>query len=148
MPSAVPNSNLEPGGWFELVDNDFPLYCDDGTLAPDNALQRWLSLLVDASNRLARPLEVAKTHPQRLLDAGFENVTTKIYRWPINNWPKDPKYREIGLWSLANVDGGLEGLSMALLTRGLGWTRDEVLAFLIDVRRQLRNRAVHAYWKM
>ena len=131
-----------------MVDNDFPVYCDDGTLMPDNAMLRWLQLLVDGSNRLGRPLEVARGHQKRLLDAGFVNVTTRVYRWPVNTWPRDPKYREIGLWTLANVDSGLEGLSMALLTRGLGWSRDEVLTFLAEVRQQLRNRTVHAYWKM
>jgi hypothetical protein len=31
-----------------------------------------------------------------MIDAGFVNVQEKLYKWPINAWPKDMKYKEIG----------------------------------------------------
>lgn len=54
----------------------------------------------------------------------------------------------MGLWTLANIGGGLEGLSMALLSRGHGWSREQVLAYLTDIRKDLHNTAIHAYWPM
>ncbi|KLP00213.1 uncharacterized protein FFB20_00932 [Fusarium fujikuroi] len=41
---------------------------------------------------------------------------------------------------------GLEALSMAALTRVLGWTQEEVTIFLAKVRRDLNDRTIHAYW--
>ena len=80
--------------------------------------------------------------------AGFVDIEERIYKWPQNWWPKDPKYKEIGMWTLANLDDGLEGLSLAYFTRGLGWSKEEVLAFLLDVRKDIRNLKIHACWPM
>ncbi|KAK4233412.1 hypothetical protein C8A03DRAFT_38877 [Achaetomium macrosporum] len=67
-------------------------------------------------------------------------------KWPINAWPKDVRYKEIGMWSEQNFCGGLYGLSVALFTRALGWSTTELEVFLADVRKDLRNRQIHAYW--
>jgi hypothetical protein len=52
------------------------------------------------------------------------------------------------MWSEQNFCGGLYGLSVALFTRALGWTPTELEVFLADVRKDLRNRQIHAYWPM
>jgi len=36
-------------------------------------------------------------------------------------------------------------MSMAVLTRGLSWTKEEVDDFLDDVRKDTKNRNIHAY---
>lgn len=41
---------------------------------------------------------------------------------------------------------GLEGLSVGLFTRVLGWSRESVDVFLAEVRKDLSNTAIHAYW--
>ena len=133
---------------MELIDNGFPCAADDDTLKDDDPIYLWTKYLIEASNKLGRQIDTASGHKQRLIDAGFTNVQEKIFKWPINTWPKDRKHKEIGLWTLANVDGGLEGLSLFLFTNGLGWTKDEVLAFLVGVRKDLRNPRIHAYFPM
>jgi len=138
--------NLNPGGWVEMVDCLFPIQADDESLHADHTIMKWANLLVEGSEKLGRSLTDAKQHKQRLLEAGFINVEEKMFKWPTNTWPKDRKHKEVGLWTLANIDGGLEGLSMALLTRGCGWSKEEVLAFLAGVRRDMRNPRIHAYW--
>ena len=35
---------------------------------------------------------------------------------------------------------------MATLTRGVSWSRADVEVFLVDVRKDLKNRKIHAYW--
>ncbi|KAH7118582.1 TAM domain methyltransferase [Dactylonectria estremocensis] len=140
------SDHLTPGGWIEAVDCLFPIESDDGTLNEDQAIMKWINLLIEASTNLGRPLTEAKHHKERLIKAGFENVEQKVFKWPTNPWPRDKKHKEVGLWTLANIGGGLEGLSLALMTRGLGWTQEEVLAFLVQVRKDLRNPRIHAYW--
>jgi hypothetical protein len=83
-----------------------------------------------------------------LANAGFVDIVEKKYKWPANRWPKDKKYKELGAWSLTALDGGLEGLTLALFTRGLSWSQEETLAFCALVRRELRNPRIHAYWEM
>jgi hypothetical protein len=54
----------------------------------------------------------------------------------------------VGMWSEHNFCGGLYGLSVALFTRALGWTAEQLEVFLVGVRKDLRNRQIHAYWPM
>lgn len=109
---------------------------------------QWINLLIKGSKNLGRDLTDAKDHHTRLVEAGFVGVETKLFKWPTNTWPKAKKHKEVGLWTLANIDKGLEGLSLALLTRGCGMTKDEVLTFLVNVRKDLRDPRIHAYWPM
>ncbi|KAF4974544.1 hypothetical protein FZEAL_8568 [Fusarium zealandicum] len=138
--------HLAPGGWIEIIDCLFSIESDDGTLNDDLAIMQWVNYLIEASTDLGRPLTEEKRHNQRLIDAGFTNVQEKLFKWPTNAWARDKKHKEVGLWTLTNIGGGLEGLSMALMTRGLGWDKEEVVTFLIQVRKGLRNPRIHAYW--
>lgn len=51
-----------------------------------------------------------------------------------------------GTWTYENLGNGASGLSMTLFTRALGWSPEEIEVFLVDVRRQMRDRAIHRYW--
>jgi hypothetical protein len=53
-----------------------------------------------------------------------------------------------GIWTEQNFCNGLYGLSVALFTRGLGWTAEETEVFLVNVRKDLKDRRIHAYWPM
>lgn len=53
-----------------------------------------------------------------------------------------------GIWNLENVMLSLEGFSMALFTRVLGWSRLEVEVFLVNVRKELKDPKIHGYWLM
>ncbi|PGH35063.1 hypothetical protein GX50_02094 [[Emmonsia] crescens] len=138
--------HLIPGGYVELIDCIFPMACDDSTLNDSPALKEFSDLLLQASINLGRPLNAASSHHETLIKAGFTKVNVLNYKWPTNRWPKDPKNKRVGLWTLANVGGGLEGLSLALMTRGLGWGKERVLAYLTTVRKDLHNPKIHAYW--
>ena len=54
----------------------------------------------------------------------------------------------LGLWNNENLVGGLQGLSMALFTRVLNWSTQEVEAFLVDVRKDMKNTRIHSYITM
>ncbi|TEA17087.1 putative methyltransferase tdiE [Colletotrichum sidae] len=43
---------------------------------------------------------------------------------------------------------GIEGFSMAPFTRALNWSPQEVNVFLVDVRKDINDRGIHAYWPM
>ncbi|KAF0331223.1 methyltransferase domain-containing protein [Colletotrichum asianum] len=140
--------NLEPGGYIELVDNSFPLDCQDGTLAPDSALTRWSSLLMEACAKMGRPVTVPARFAQLLRDAGFEAVVEERRVWPLHEWPRDPHLRELGYWVYYNGLESVEASALALFTRVLGWTREEVLVFCAEVRRELKEKKAHAFWNI
>ena len=74
----------------------------------------------------------------------FEEI---ILPWPVNSWRRDLDLKILGLWFKHDL---LEVLNstVALLKRGLGWSPDEVEALLVDVRKDLENRHMHAYVPM
>jgi hypothetical protein len=149
MPSATHIiSNLNPGGWIEIHDMKFPIEDNDASFPENCAVKKWTDFVIDAAKNLGRPLDSAKDYKAQLIDAGFKNVIEKKYMWPQNGWPKDRKLKELGVWMLENFTSDLSGLSMALYTRGLGWTAEEVEAFLVDVRKSMRDKSVHVYYPM
>ncbi|KAF4884088.1 Secondary metabolism regulator LAE1 [Colletotrichum fructicola] len=83
-----------------------------------------------------------------MLDIGFRDVTMTKYKWPTNPWAKDAKHKKIGAWNNENLNAGVEAWAMAPFTRVHGWTRVEVQGFLVDVRKDLGDRRIHAYWPM
>ncbi|KAK1528915.1 uncharacterized protein CCOS01_06749 [Colletotrichum costaricense] len=138
-------SFLEPGGYIELQEAHMRPDCDDGTLKPDSPLIEWVDRLEEACNIFGRPFIHCPSLKPLLEEVGFEDVSVTKYKWPINAWPKDPHYRELGIWNLENMLEGVEGWSMAPFTRALEWTKEEVNVFLISVRNELKNKNVHAY---
>ncbi|KAH8896408.1 S-adenosyl-L-methionine-dependent methyltransferase [Thozetella sp. PMI_491] len=137
---------LNPGGWIEMSDIVCELKSDDNTVPENSPLKKWTELSLEASKKLGRSIDSAKQYKDQLEAAGFVNVTAVQYKWPLNPWPADPKYKELGTWTQHNMLGGISGLSMALYTRGHGWTMDELEAFLVDVRKEWKLKSIHGYW--
>ncbi len=143
---ALGHRALEPGGYFEIQDNMFPVRCDDDTLPADAPLRRWTELLIEATDAIGRPITVAAGFKQLLEQAGFEGVVETRRRWPHAPWPRDKALKELGVWSQAASLQGVEAITLALFTRVLGWSREETLVFCAKVRDDFKNRGIHAYW--
>ena len=52
------------------------------------------------------------------------------------------------MWTFANLANGLGGLSLALFTRALGWTAEEVEVFAAGARNELKSKSMHGWWPM
>lgn len=133
---------------MELQDFAVPFKCDDGTMTEDTLMYQLGQLFLDASIAIGRPLNVASTYKDLMIKAGFVDVVEHRLKWPLGVWPKDKYFKDLGYWNYVSMDVGLEGLLMALLTRGLGWTREEVLIYCAQVRPALRDTRIHAYTPM
>ncbi len=66
--------------------------------------------------------------------AGFINRVDTAIKTPIGAWAEDPKLRELGLWAWLGFDLGLEGYTMATLTRVSG-----VCLFLLPQKTLMRQ---------
>lgn len=111
-------------------------------------MHRLGELFVQSSTALGRPLDEAKNYKDMMEKIGFVDVVEQQFKWPIGVWPKDKYYKELGHWGYANVDIGIEALIMAPLTRGMGWSKEEVLVFCAQVRADLRDPRIHCYVPM
>lgn len=139
---------LTPGGMMQVSDLSFPVKVDDDSWPPNSALKKWGELIVEAGVKLGRPCNSAETSKEQMVAAGFQDVVEIQFKWPLNRWPKDKKYKEWGMWNHENIAGGLYGVSVALFTRGLGWTVEELELFLVDVRKEIKDTKIHSYFPL
>lgn len=128
-----------------MQDFYFPYGCDDESMSKDSYIARLGELFAEAGAKLGRPLTEAPKYRALLEEAGFTGVVEKKLKWPIGGWARDEHYKQLGEWCRESLTSGLEGLTTALFTRGLGWSPEEVLVFCAKVREEIRSKRVHAY---
>lgn len=138
-------------GWLECMDLNIGPHCDDNTMPPDWPVIQFMEHLYEASKRLVppRPLDTTQSIFSWMQSAGYVDVHERIDKVPYNAWPRDPFLKQLGRDWERQLMLGLSGWSYKPLgDRGLGWTRDRIEVFLIDVRKAIKNRYVHAYAKI
>ena len=121
--------------------------CVDESLA-GTVLESFSEMMIEGSRRFGKDL----THPTRYKDymkaAGFIDIVEEQFQWPINTWPKGKYYKTLGLWYNQDLLDGLSGMAMAICTRGLKMSREEVELLLEKVRKDLKDTRIHAYLPM
>ena len=131
-----------------MQDVFLPYESDDGTLSEENPLRRFTKLYIEAGEAAGRSFTEPAKYKEYLERAGFVDVVERRMKWPLSRWPKDPYYKEIGLWLGENLSTGVEGLMMALFTRYLNWTQEEVMVGAMQFREALKDMRTHAYVPM
>ncbi|KAK3377611.1 methyltransferase domain-containing protein [Podospora didyma] len=135
--------NLNPGGWAEFQDWNLTIYSEDGSLASDRPIQKWMGLLLEATKITNREMNPGPRLEGWVKDAGFTNIVHERFKCPMGAWPKDPTYKEIGLYNLVQCEEGVEAFSLHLLMGVLKWKREEVEVLLADVRKDFRDPSLH-----
>ncbi len=123
----------------------FPWRCDDGTAPPDSSIAEWARMFTEAASKAGLNVERAGDFVTPLQEAGFRSIHGQKFKWPIGPWPKGRHNKRLGKWALEDLLQGLQGGILALLTRFLGWSKEQVELFLVEVRKDLRAQKQHFY---
>lgn len=121
---------------------------DDGTLPDDGPIMTWSKLLNESSIKLQQAYQKIDEFKDIMSKAGFIEIVDTRFKWPSNHWPKDKKYKELGVWNNENIAIALESLTIAPFTRAHGWSIEDIQVFLTEVRKDLNNPRIHGYWPM
>ncbi|CAI6338941.1 unnamed protein product [Periconia digitata] len=140
--------HLKPGAWMESQEIMPTVYCDDGTMAGSWPYAEWVQTQDQAAMNLGKPLRIANKLKRWYEQAGFVDVHEEVFKLPLNSWPKDPQFKMLGRFNETCYLDGLQAWSLQLFTRGLEWTKDEIEVYLVQVRKALSDRSVHAYNKI
>ncbi|KAF4459273.1 Phosphoethanolamine N-methyltransferase 3 [Fusarium albosuccineum] len=140
--------SLKPGGWVEHIELWGTTKSDDGTLTPASPLKRWIEVFEKIGNATGKGFFYEDKAADFPREAGFVDVYERRLKVPIGPWPKDKKLKQWGLWNRQFLLQALEGFSIRGLTELLGWSYDDAQLFLVDMRNELLNPAVHAYAPM
>jgi hypothetical protein len=125
------------------------VFTDDNTLPENSKIKEWHDLSVKGAGMVGCPCRVdSRTMKGYFEDAGFVNVHVTDYKWPIGPWPADRRLKEAGALAMVSMLEELTGLSVAVFTRILGWSTEELEVFLIDVKKEWKSRGIHGYWPM
>lgn len=89
-------SALKPGGWLELVEMETQMFSDDDTVPKESSSDLWGKLLIEAFAKIGKPILHVDEYEPLLKETGFVNVQSQIMKRPTNDWPRDPKMKEIG----------------------------------------------------
>lgn len=140
--------NLEPGGWFEQVEMNIAVDCDDSSIPEDSVLWTWGPRCFAAGEKTGKSLDITKTMRSTIEKAGFTDIHEKYDKWPIGGWPRDKTLKEAGMVNVQHWLAGMEGYSMYLLTKygdPIPWSQQEVLVYVAEMRKALKNPRYHAW---
>ncbi|RKL05968.1 hypothetical protein BFJ68_g10436 [Fusarium oxysporum] len=111
-----------PDGWIQSAEADVHIRSDDGTTDDLDCLKLWAKLFTEGGAALGNP-----------------------FFFPIGGWPRDPELASVGNYVRATLENDLEGYTLLLWKTILQWPEDEYQVFLMEMRKFLKNRKVHAY---
>jgi len=159
---------LKPGGWLEFCEFDYWPNSDDGTMTDDNGHLIWTHRVTEGLAAVGIDLHAALRLKSRIEQAGYQNVSEHVIKVPIGQWPRNQLLKKVGMYMHAVLWDGLQGMSthrrvlillhlsnhlcigiaMGPLTRGLGWSPQEVELLLPSVRKDLNDLSIHTYYSL
>ncbi|KAJ9138080.1 Demethylmenaquinone methyltransferase [Pleurostoma richardsiae] len=137
--------NLTPGGYLEFQDYAGQVTSIDGT-ADDSALVRWHGLLIDAVRKMGPDACQAPNYKRWMQEAGFVDVWEQRYAVPNNTWAKGRDKKELGMMQVANISGGLSGMTTKLFVTQLGMEVGEIDKLVENVKKDMLDKSIHSYW--
>ncbi|KAH9907349.1 S-adenosyl-L-methionine-dependent methyltransferase [Xylariomycetidae sp. FL2044] len=143
--------HLEPGGWLEISDFHYDAHLEDGTLAKNHPVNRFLECMRAYWRRVchgAEHHEVPSTGA-RLADAGFVNVQRRVYKVPWGSWPPagegadGERARRQGIYLRAAFEPAVPACANVYFTMGM--TPEEIEGLYVDVSRALHDDSIRCY---
>ncbi|KAL0937798.1 methyltransferase domain-containing protein [Colletotrichum truncatum] len=139
--------HLKPGGWVELQEiHLFPLSANNSLPATHPVAEYW-GLVGKGLLNLGIDLEMAAGDklPNLMREAGFVNVTERLFHVPIGTWPRNRVLKTVGMYFRTVLLDGLQAIALGPFTRGLRWSVEQTELFLVDVRKAYHDNSVLMY---
>ncbi|CZR64037.1 related to methyltransferase [Phialocephala subalpina] len=138
--------HLKPGAWIEIQDHENTFYCDDGSMPEDYTPKQMFSYVQQGLALFGKDTTAMLSVDDKLVAAGFTNITHRIFKLPVGPWAKDKKQKMLGLFWRTIIMDGLQGIALGILGRALKWSPEEVEVYLVDIRKQMMRKDIHTYW--
>ncbi|RDW71024.1 hypothetical protein BP6252_07587 [Coleophoma cylindrospora] len=132
-------ASLKPGGWLEVSNMDGP-YSNDGDLPVGSSCAEWSARLYEAAGLMKREIARGERMLELIKDTELLEIQHRVVKLPHSPWLPGRKNKELAMYFGVLARDELEGLSLALFTRLLGWTTDRVNVLLAGVRNDFRNK--------
>ncbi|KAL4981275.1 hypothetical protein BDW68DRAFT_183684 [Aspergillus falconensis] len=130
--------HLLPGGWVEVRENDLRFVTDSPSEEKDAklvSLRKWEKLMEEAAERFGKPINVAGRQKELMEQAGFTDVREEIFKVPLGHWMEGDWARVASSYS-RHLKHGLEGYTLRLFTKTLGWSLDDTMDLIKKVQEE------------
>lgn len=67
---------------------------------------------------------------------GLEDVREHRAVWPLGDWPRDPKLKDLGRWARIGAIDSIDPFAVGFLGRE-GWTHEEIAELCVKVKKDL-----------
>jgi hypothetical protein len=114
-------------------------------MADDNLMLAYWLQVTAGLKALGVDFRLAPHLATMMRNAGFINVTERVFFTPIGPWPKNRALKEVGMYWRATLMEGIEAIALGPMIRGLGWRKEEVEVFIAGVRKAYVDRETHAW---
>ncbi|KAK7419067.1 hypothetical protein QQX98_003569 [Neonectria punicea] len=140
----------KPGGWVESFEGMPIMQSDDDTVPKDSAMAGWGKTFIEAGKKLGRTFTVVddNTQEEGMQAAGLVNIESRIFKVPIGRWPKDPSFRNVGLFAQESLEGDTEGHVQHVAALAWGWSKEEVVLYCTKLRKEIRSNKHHPYYRI
>ncbi|KAG6054090.1 hypothetical protein E4U17_004064 [Claviceps sp. LM77 group G4] len=141
--------HLKSGGWMEMQEiHHRPRSATmEGLVPVDHPVARFWTLVTEGLAALGVDLDISSGGilAGKMQQAGFMNVTERVFHVPIGTWPKNKLLKTVGLYWRTILLDGLQAIAMGPLTRGLRWHREQVEMLLMEVRQAYHDNNALMY---
>jgi hypothetical protein len=137
-------NHTRPGGYIELQDCIIPFVCMDDSMK-GTTLETWVDLMMQATAKIGEDWTRVRKYKEYLEEAGYVDIVERKFTWPVGTWAKGKREKMLGLWYREDLLSGLQGFTMALLTRAMGMSTLEVELLLAGVRNDIKSNKIHIY---
>lgn len=141
---------LKPGAWLESFEGSPHMISDDGTVPSKSAISQWGKFYEEGGKTLGRSFLVVDEGVQRkaMEEAGFVDIQEWNCKAPVGSWPRDKKQKNVGQWAQTALECDIEGYVLFIANVIAGWSREEILVYIAQLRREIRTGKQHAYFKV
>lgn len=138
--------HLEPGGWLETNETQFPGKRAEGDEAKETPFLRWGEHVYEAAGKAGINARASVDFNEQLAAQGFVNIEKADIQWPIGPWPKGKKNKFMGRLLHENTLQAIPAIATALFTRQLGWTKQQVDEDVAECVKDVKSG--HFYYPM
>lgn len=105
----------------------------------------WQQAVNYAGDLTGRDLNIYFKLKDWMIAAGFVDVSVSVYTLPFSPWPRDPHLKQLGKYQAVQLQQAIDSYSLRLYTQVLGWSSDVALIHNAKVKKELRDKRLHAY---
>ncbi|KAJ0344995.1 hypothetical protein COL26b_009579 [Colletotrichum chrysophilum] len=138
----------KPGGYIEVKQIDIEYHSQSVEVTEDHIFRRWYKAMTESTDTMGKTLKNVDNHgiAKGMTEAGFVVEEEKVWKIPIGGWSKDPELKRLGACTLEYNDSMLESFALYLLKEVLGWEYTEIMVFVAEMRKELRDLKNQVYY--